>query len=135
MVFWKTPDAEDYESPALESKDGRSYEGRLDTAALAGSSLTYYLAYKLGEKIHYFPEGAPAAVFPLTDAPPPGAAVVPSASAPPPPVSGAARPFPLRLDGSAESLLVKDGDDPSPSGFNQAHHLRLGYGYRTKGWT
>ncbi|MCX6559206.1 MAG: hypothetical protein NTZ26_01705 [Candidatus Aminicenantes bacterium] len=133
MVFWKTPNAEDYESLILESKDGRTYEGRLDTAALAGPSLAYYLAYKLGEKILYLPEGAPSAVFTVTDATPAGAVVAPTAPAPPSQGAGAANPFPLHLDGSAESLIVREGEGATPSGFNQAHHLRLEYGYRKEG--
>jgi hypothetical protein len=133
MVFWKTPEAEDYESLILETKDGRAYEGRLDTAVLAGPSLAYYLAYKLGEKILYLPEGAPNAVFTVTDATPASAVIAPPVSAPSPAAAGAAKSFPFRLDGSAENLIVREGEDAAPPGFSQAHHLRLEYGYRREG--
>ena len=70
MVFWKAPDAEDYDGTNLSSPDGRNFEGRLDLSSFAGRTLVYYLACKTGDRVLYLPAGAPDSVFTLIDAAP-----------------------------------------------------------------
>lgn len=130
-IFWKAAGAEDFESALMESQDGRSYQGRIETAAVAGATISYYLAYKSGDRIVYWPEGAPETLQVVKDATPAGAAAVPPAA--PPAAASPARPFPLHLDGTVESLVIREGQDDSQPAFSQAQHLRLNYGFRSRG--
>ncbi len=131
MAFWKTPSADDYESLRFETRDGKSFSGRLEPSSLASQTLVYYLAYKTGDQIHYLPEEAPAAVYSLPALVPPSGAPVPKTSPPAPAgESPTPQPFPLHLDGTLETTVVK-GESESTTHFVNSQNARLEYAGRT----
>ncbi len=130
MAFWKSREADDYESLTMESADGRTFIGRLDPKIPASPQLTYYLVYKTEGRIAYLPDDAPGRLYSVSLPASAAEGIAPAqevSAAPDAPSEP--RPLRLRLDGTVDAAVVKGETETGTQAWN-SQNARLEYAGR-----